>query len=149
MAWVQLQLSDVQSRMTAAEISQISAQSATPGTIVATTLQRVTDFVRGFVPNDVPLGPEGTLPDKLMDAALSIFVQRFCNVVPLGKRFFTETRQQEAKDAMDVLKMVARGDFRVEIPAVISEEVTPPKLPSPTISSRALRRNRRDERSAT
>jgi hypothetical protein len=147
MAWVALQPSDIV--MTAAELTQIAAQSPNPNTIVATTIQHVTDFVRGFVPNDVPLGPEGTLPDKLIDAASSLFVKRFCNLVPLGKRFYTETRQQDAKDAMDVLKMVARGDFRVEIPTVVSEEATPPKMPAPSISKRPLRRNRWDERSAT
>jgi hypothetical protein len=88
-------------------------------------------LVRGFVAHQNSLGPEGTIPDKLVAPALDIFVFYFFKRSPA---LLNDDRRNAYKEAMALLEMVRRGDLRVETPAIPATEQPP--IPAPTISTK-------------
>jgi hypothetical protein len=140
MAWAALQLSDVQSRISAVELSSITAASANSANIVAEIITTTTDLIRGYCANVSSLGPEGTIPDKLVDCAKDIWAFKFLSSIPgkLSGQLY-DTRYAAYKDALRLLDAVAAGKFRLEAPATPSVEQ--PLIPLPTVSNCSRRRD--------
>jgi hypothetical protein len=144
MAWIALQLADVQSRVSAVEIVSVANASANPTGIVAEVIQTVTDLIRGYAANVTALGPEGTLPDKLIDCAKDIWAFKFLSSVP-GKLSgpMYDSRYAAYKDALRLLRDVQEGKFRIEAPVQPAAEQ--PLIPLPTVSNCRARRDARWE----
>jgi len=102
---------------------------------VTDLIQQTVDFVRGYIaacPSNT-LGVEGTVPDKLLGTVLDILVvevEKRC----AGKLIDPQgLRAEAARNAMSVLRDVAAGRMRVEIPTTATSEVLASFVP--TISS--------------
>lgn len=127
MAWRALALSDIQTGLSAQEMTscqtfalQAGQTDPTPYVIAATM-----DEVRGYIAASslVVLGSEGTIPDKLIDAAIRIAVWQLVKRFPT-KLLATEARRSDYQDAIRLLKDVATDKFRVEVPTTITTEIT-------------------------
>lgn len=132
MAWIQLQNSDALNAISYQELQTVRTLTIQSGQTdpVAPTLQFVTDLVRGFIANQNALGPEGTIPDKLVAPTLDIFAFYLFKRAPA---LLTDDRRQAYKEAMLLMEMVRKGDLRVEPALVAASEQ--PLIPAPTIST--------------
>jgi hypothetical protein len=141
MAWIAIQDSDLLTVLAGPELSAYRAAALNAGQPdpVAETVTNVTNMVRGYIAAwsaNVPLGAEGTLPDKLIASALDILAVK----IPMrcaGKNP-TESRERAQAEAMRILRDVAMGKFKIEVPASFSTEQI--AVVSPTIG-RPSRRN--------
>src|SRR5262249_8285078 len=114
MAWIELSTVDIVNSLTEAEQSGISSPSANAD--LATIVQSVTGLVRGKVNsnkrNQGHLGPEGTIPDELDAAAVSIARFKFLTHLP-GTQLITQDRRDDKAEAYQQLAEVAAGDLVV------------------------------------
>jgi len=86
--------------------------------LVDRAIRAVTGRVRGRVaanPNN-RLGPSGTIPPELEDAALTLIFQTICISLPSSHVVIDEPRQRKIDQANDDLEAVARGEFYVSPP---------------------------------
>jgi hypothetical protein len=119
MSWIVLTQALIQGRMSAPEYSAFTSAaiqvSQTPDQILADEINRVTKEVRGYVGSSgkVALGAEGTIPDELEAASLTLLRRNLATRLPRMKSLFDETRQRELSDAMTLLRDVAAYRFRV------------------------------------
>ncbi len=139
MSWIQLQNSDVLNVISYQELQIVRTLTIQSGQAdpVAPTLQFVTDLVRGFLSNQNPLGPEGTIPDKLVAPTLDIFAFYFFKRTPT---LLNDDRRSAYKEAIALLELIRKGDLRVEAPLTAATEqpqiaipninTTPPRLPT-------------------
>lgn len=88
------------------------------------TLAKVVQEVRGYVAahGQNTLGEGITIPSELETAACAIARFRALNRLPV-KTLLTETRQQEYRDALTLLRDVAAGKFAIEQPTTPSDQV--------------------------
>jgi hypothetical protein len=109
---------------------------------VAPTLAQVVDLVRGYVgayrPNT--LGPDGTIPQKLLAPAIDLVAVRLPQRVGVPPK---EVRQLAANQAVRLLERVAAGDFNIEEPITATEETT--SAPRPSIVAHRRRFGYREE----
>jgi hypothetical protein len=79
----------------------------------------VVDEIRGYVAacGSNTLGPAGTLPPRLIAAALAIFRHRAATRLPGMSGLIDDLRQREYDDALRQLRDVAACRFAVEEPA--------------------------------
>jgi hypothetical protein len=123
MAWKPLIAADVQERLTASELTALKtaaiAGSQTSAGIIAAAIERVTNQVRGYVAgcHNNTLGEAGTIPDELESAALAMIRRELFTRLPGMKGLFDEPRQQEAKDALQLMRDVAACRFAIVPPA--------------------------------
>src|ERR1035437_7796342 len=143
MAWIAPQISDCQSRISAVEIQSLVNASGNVN-IVAEVTQTTVDLIRGYVASVTVLGPEGTLPDKLIDCFKDIWAYKFVSSVPgRASGAMYDTRRDTYKDALKLLESVRKGDFRIEVPAQPATEQ--PIIPRVTVSHKRQRRAQRYE----
>lgn len=128
MAWITLTTDDLKRRMSV-EYAAITRAALNEGqdadTMVSEELANTTVFVRGFCGKGT-LGETGTIPDELTDPALALLVVKIIRRLPIAsKTLLSEARLTAAAEAIDVLKMVASGTFKVvrpETPASDSQQ---------------------------
>lgn len=102
---------------------------------VEDSIRAVTDEVRGYVAGNSQntVGPEGTIPERLMRAAVDRIIVRIGSRV-LGSIFDEEgIRQQAAKDAKKLFEDAARGLFAVEQPDTAAEASEQNTMVGPSI----------------
>lgn len=139
--WTTLTVDQLRDRLTAAELAamrsvQVEGDQLDPAT---EALRRSVDEARGYlgVRPDSTLGPAGTVPPQLEGAVLDIARYRLCTrlaVGRIGETFLTESRSQEYKDALRLLRDMADGKFAVEQPETLA---TPLQAgPTPVIRTR-------------
>jgi hypothetical protein len=146
MAWRALTEADLLTGITGAELAVARAVVLKAGQPdpVAPSIQSVTDRIRGSIIGSVNivLGPEGTIPDKLIEAAIDMVVWRLVKRIP-GETLATKTRKEANSDAQELLKLVAANKFRIEAPIEVSSEQT--AVPTPAISNRPGEERRRQQ----
>lgn len=126
MAWITLTELKVQNRLTAPELTALKsaaiAGSQTAAAILAAAIDDIVGEVRGYVGRRYTLGEAGTIPEELEATALALIRRHLFTRLPGMKGLFDELRQQEAKDALQRLRDVAKGDF----------VIVPPSDPAPS-----------------
>ena len=85
-------------------------------------IANVTNEVRGYCSSPKarragapPLGPEGTIPDELLTAAISRITYELCRALP-GKVMLTDQRTTANENALALLERVADGAFGIAPP---------------------------------
>ena len=125
MAWITLTEDNVRERLSWPELSAFKTWHLKAGQDdpVPETIVRVVNEVRGYVSGCARnvLGPAGTIPDSLADAALSLMRWRLATRLPgASQALLDESRKQEYDDALRLLRDVARCNFGIEPGADVS-----------------------------
>lgn len=137
MAWQTISEADIKTQITAPELSAartaaIDAGQADPlPEAITNAVNMVRGYISGWTANT--LGPEGTIPDKLVLTAIDVAVYLLCKRIP-KKILLTDQRQRAYDAAISLLKDVARGAFRLEVPATFTQEkiaIVRPSISSP------------------
>lgn len=145
MAWRKITDADVLVKMSRAELDGIKDRSES-GDPLPGAIRMVTERVRGSVaahPANT-MGAEGTIPERLMDAAVSLLVVDLYSTTAGLLIDLSDTRKDAAKNAARMLERVADGKFAVELPGtagVSNEDAKSDSAELVTQSSNPLRRD--------
>lgn len=135
MSWNAITEDDVLTVLAGPELEAIRAAALKAGQAdpLQPTVDDVTDMVRGYVAGCASnqLGPDGTIPAKLVRPALNIIAVDIPNRV---RQSIPDARKEARKEAIRLLEQVANCKFHIEAPVTVSEEDT--GRPKPTIKSR-------------
>jgi len=148
MSWRTLLLADIQTGLSAQELTGVQTyalQSGQPDPTPAVIAAAMNE-VRGYIAasSTIVLGAEQTIPDKLIDTAVDLAVWKLVTRFP-GKLMATDQRRQRYTDAIARLKDVAANKFRIEVPTVVSTELTSGVLLPQVSRSTILQRVREEE----
>src|ERR1700754_2502333 len=122
MSWITLTQARIETRLTAPEMTAVTSAAKqvaqTAPQILADAIAAVVLEVRGYVAacDRNTLGPAGTIPDELESTALALLRRYLFTRLPAMKSLFDELRQEEAKDALQRLRDVAKCDFAIVPP---------------------------------
>lgn len=146
MAWRAITDNDIDAVLSSSELASIRAQATEGNDPIADSIRLVTDTVRGYISAHAAnrLGPAGTLPERLIDAALSLFVVRVYSRTAGLLIDLNDTRKAAAESATELLRDVAAGRFAVELPAegtTSEEDNNASAVQLVTHSARPLRRD--------
>jgi hypothetical protein len=112
MAWIPLNIQDVLNSLTEAEQSGMGSSSAQSDLLIIVT--SVTNLIRGKVNapkrNQGRLGPDGTIPDELYAAAISIARFKYLTHLP-GTQLITVDRRADKDEAFQQLEAVIKGEL--------------------------------------
>jgi uncharacterized protein DUF1320 len=120
MAWIDIQISDLQDRLAGAEFTAVQTVALNAGQAnpITSLIQEVCEEVRGYVANAVrnlPLAEGISIPSKLKSSAISMIVFRMCTRLPT-KVFFTDERKEMNRAAVHLLERVSQSLFAVDRP---------------------------------
>jgi hypothetical protein len=144
MAWNAIAESDVLTVLAGPELSAYRAAALNAGQPdpIAEQIINVTNMVRGYIAAWVAntLGPEGTIPDKLLNPALDILAVK----IPMraAGKDPTSSRERAQAEAMRILKDVSMGRFKVEVPDTFTEEKIAVVAPTISCGPRRIGRGR-------
>lgn len=130
--WITIGTADVlasvnNSELTAAINTLVASGQASPLTIL---IPSVSERVRSYCRRRNTVGPAGTIPLELKDAAIDIIIYRCaCRV-----NSAVVEKQKPYNDAMKMLKEVASGEMAISAPLTQTTDVT--SAPSPQIQPR-------------
>ncbi len=126
MAWRALTEDDLKTKLSGVELSiyrsvVLAAGQADP---IQPLLTMITDKVRGYIGNCQrnTLGPEGTLPDKLISSAIDMAVIEVMGRAAGKVTDPHEVRKEAMRTAIQLMRDVARCEFAVEKPDVNTDE---------------------------
>jgi hypothetical protein len=132
MSWITITEEDLKTRLSADELAAVRAQiGANDNDPVAGIITAVTNLVRGYVGVQYVTGDVGTIPEKLLDSALSIVCVRLLSRLPMS---ISQTRLDEKSEALKLLDQVAKGLFDIDEPEIRTTEssgLTGPKISAP------------------
>lgn len=119
MSWIELTADAIRSRFTELERSALAGNENLGETgydPLTEIIAQVTDLVRGYVAGCAsnPMGPDGTIPSRLLDAAVSAARYKFVVRLPLVLPAFVSERRKEYEDAIALFKDVAACKFAVD-----------------------------------
>lgn len=123
MAWRALVVADLDTKLTGAELKMIQG-SNTAATHVSNAIINIMETVRGYVaasPEQYVMGAEGTIPARLIEPTLCLLVPKLYSRSAGLLIDLNETRAIEAKNALDLMKDLAHGKFKVEEPTAGTE----------------------------
>jgi phage gp36-like protein len=146
MAWQSVNSDTFKPRLSSAELTALQAGHLPDGVTDALSdlVTQVVDEVRGYVQaGGNTLGVAGTLPSRLVSAALSIVRFRLATRLPVAS-LSTDARRREYEDAMRLLERVAEGRFAVEEPTTGDTESVSGTGPSMTERTRYFDRTSQD-----
>ena len=120
MSWTTVTSAAVKNRLSGAEYNGVTAAALASGQtaegVVAAQITDVVNFIRGFVPLNVPRGEGETIPDEMVDAALAMLVYRILTRLP-GLKMLLDQARKDANDAAEkLLRDMSRGVFRLVLP---------------------------------
>lgn len=147
MAWRAITDTDIKSKLSDDELAQIRANAKTGTDPVADSVRIITDKVRGFVAANSRnvMGPEGTIPERLMDSALALLVPDVYGRTAGLLIDLDGVRTDAAKAARELLRDVARGLFAIELPADTSASGEDAKSASAELVTSSAAPLRRDD----
>jgi hypothetical protein len=120
--WITLTSTDLEGYLSGPEMSALpnaaKAAGQTAAGIIAEALSNAVLQVRGFVSGckTNKLGADGTIPNELKDASLCLARAIIYGRLPGMKSLNDETRQQQHRDAMDLLKATSKCEFGIVPP---------------------------------
>lgn len=119
MAWIVLSESDVETALAGGEMSAYTTAALGDGqdNPLPEQLARVTKVVRGYVAacNRNQLGPAGTIPEELEDAAVALIAHALAARLPLDS-YLTDRLDRRKEDAERLLRDAASCKFAIEQP---------------------------------
>jgi hypothetical protein len=114
MPWITPTEDDLVARLSGPELAAYRSAALKSGQAdpVAPVLSGVIGEVRGYVAGNKAnaLGPDGSIPGELLDAAMALVVARLPARLPLT---LSDARLDAKKDALALLRSVASGQFYV------------------------------------
>lgn len=141
MAWQSIVETDLDSVLLESIRSLAASNSRTDP--VLPTITRVVDEVRGYCQaGGITLGLAGTIPSRLVSAALAIIRFRLATILPAAG-LLTDEQKTENADALKLLGDVAAGRFAVEEPTTADTETS--SAASPSFHPRHRHYSRHDE----
>lgn len=120
--WITLTNADLRDRMTDAEITAIESAGEDDDTSndhVQGAISQITQLVRGRVGScskNLPLGPEGTIPDELKWAAVSMIRHTLTSSIPAFDAMQGDMRNEEYIDAKTQLRDAAMCRIAIVAP---------------------------------
>jgi phage gp36-like protein len=115
-AWNTITVDNIMSRFSDAEKAALAALQSAPDQITR-VLADVTDSVRGKIKSGGgQLGPDGTLPNSLKLEVVSLTLWLWITGFSKNEKLQTDGRKQNYQDSLAVLKEVASGKQKVELP---------------------------------
>lgn len=135
MAWTELTVEDLKPRLLGQELTILQSRGLGEfqGDPVPEVISQVVDEVRGYIAANAKnsLGPAGTLPPQLKQAAVSLAIWALAGRPgAAGKIVRSDDRKEQKNDAIALLKAVARDEFKVEQPTELGTEVISDTKPS-------------------
>jgi len=127
MAWRALTETDLKSRLSAGELATYRKLSLVDGNDadpVQAVIDQITGQVRAYIsgsPNN-QLGADGTIPEILIGSAVSLAVLEVMARAGGSILDLQGHRVKSADQAMSMLKDVARGMVKVDMPMVVTAE---------------------------
>jgi len=126
MSWNTLAESDVQTKLAGAELAALKTAALASGQANPLTaiISQVVQEVRGYTAacNQNELGAGETIPQELETAALAIIRYRLATRLPVAS-LLTDVRKEEYRDALTLLRSVAKCEFRIEQPATPTAQI--------------------------
>lgn len=142
MAWISLTRDDLRGRLSKPELQRLPdvarASGITAEQLLAAAIDEVVREVRGYVAVHNTLGPSGTLPDELENAALALIRRVIFGRVPGVDDLFGDIRKSEVADAQSLLRRVATAQFRIVAPESPAPQAQQAGAASPSIMKRPL-----------
>lgn len=143
-SWITILPDDVlasinNSELTSALTTALASGQSNP---LDTLIADVTAEARGYVRRRNTLGPTGTLPQELKNAAIDIIIYRAAN--RLRKKAVAEDKKPDYDAALKKLLAVANGTVAVSAPDNPTSEST--SAPAPHVQERRLDFGREEER---
>jgi phage gp36-like protein len=138
MAWREITVGDVRTRLTGAELAACQSAALADGQTdpLPEIIIAVVDEARGYIAaGGSALGAAGTLPSKLISAALAMIRYRLATRLPI-KSLLTDERKTENSDAIRLLERVADSKFLIEEPLELDHEVS--SAPDPQVQDKTL-----------
>jgi hypothetical protein len=135
--WRAIADSDITAKLSADELESIRASAPDGTDPVAEAVAQVVDRVRGYVaawPRNV-MGPAGTVPARLMDAACALLVPALYGRTAGLMIDLNDVRREAAKSAEALLRDAARGLFAVELPEAGEESTLDAKSASAELAA--------------
>jgi phage gp36-like protein len=115
-SWNTITVQNIMSRFSDAEKAALSALQSMPDQITR-VLSDVTDSARGKIKaGGGQLGPDGTVPNSLKLEVVSLALWLWITGFSKNDKLQTDGRKQNYNDALAVLKDVAAGKQKVELP---------------------------------
>lgn len=143
--WNTVTVQTVMSRFSDAEKAALSALQSAPDQITR-VLCDVTDSARGKIKaGGNRLGPDGTVPNSLKLEVVSIALWLWITGFSRNEKLQTDGRKQNYHDALAVLKDVAAGKQKVELPDPGETDTTAAPTNAVQVASREPRQFKRDK----
>jgi hypothetical protein len=138
-AWITITEADLLTKVSGPELEAVRAAALADGQAdpVQPAITQVTREVRGYVAACASnqLGEGATIPDELLEAALSLLVIRFLSrAAGLSIDGENDPRMKAAEQAKTLLRDVAACRFAIAQPATVSTEEV--GSPSPSFGTR-------------
>ena len=146
MAWRTITENDILTKLSKNELDTIKAASTT-GDPVPRAITMVTESIRGSVAANQAniMGAEGTIPERLMDAATSLLaVMLYSNNAGMLVDI-NETRATAAEAANRLLERVAEARFSVELPGPVGKSAEDAKGASVELVTKSASPLRRED----
>ena len=146
MAWRIITEADVKTRLAGAELNACQTAALADGQTdpLPDIITAVVDEIRGYIAaGGNTLGAAGTIPSKLISAALAIVRYRLATRLPV-RSLLTEERKSENTDAIRLLERVADGKFRIEEATAADTESSSAPGPSMGTKTRNFDRTSQD-----
>jgi phage gp36-like protein len=127
--WITITQNDVLASINNSELTAAinTATASGQDNPLDTLLPDVTAEVRGYVRRRNTLGPTGTLPQELKNAAIDIIIYRAAN--RLRKKAIADDKKADNDQALRKLEGVAEGGIAVSAPDSPTTEVTSAPAP--------------------
>lgn len=149
MSWITITEADLVTKLSGAELEALRDAVLADGQMdpVQPAIDQVTREVRGYVAACASntLGDGNTIPDELLEAALSLLVIRFLSrVAGLSIDGEGDPRMKAAEQAKTLLRDVAACRFAIAQPETVSDEVIGSPSPSMAPRTRHFTRAKQD-----
>jgi phage gp36-like protein len=125
MSWQTITAADIEPRLSDEELTALRRDYETTGKAdpLSALITQVTAKVRrACAAGGATLGPASTIPDELLDSALSIIRYRLCSGMPGG--LLNEDRRKEYADAITELDAIAKDAAGIVEPTTESTDTT-------------------------
>ena len=146
MAWREITESDILLKLSKNELDTVRSVS-TSGDPVPGAIRMVAERIRGSIAANASnvMGAEGTIPERLMDAAASLLVVQLYSANGGMLIDLNDTRKGAAKSAERLLERVADGKYAVELPGPVGESAEDGKSASAELVTKSANPLRRDD----